>query len=813
MDKHLLMLAALSCAAATSWAADNEPVDSIRTYELQGVQVTSTRAGKKTPMAFSTLTQKQIKQVNFGQDIPYILSLTPSVTTTSDAGNGIGYTSIRVRGVDPSRINITANGVPVNDAESSQVYFVNMADFASSVQSMQIQRGAGTSTNGAGAFGATLNMQTENIGTQPYIGLDASAGSYYSHKETLRFGTGLLGGHWGLQGRLSNIGSKGYLDRASTKLNSYFLQAGYFTDNTMVKFLTFNGTERTYHAWNYASKYEQSLYGRRYNSCGVYWDQDGNMQYYDGQTDNYHQQNYQFIVNQLLGDKWSINATLHYTKGQGYYEEYKDGKAWADYGLATDDKNNFIVSNGTTYYSHIMGDLVRQKKMDNDFYGAIASINYDNKKDLKATLGAGWNRYDGQHFGKVIWETTTPYYIYKDANGNKLEAANGTVTKPYAPTRTVYPNFEYYRDEAWKSDFNVYGKAAWTFLPGLNAYVDLQYRHVGFRLQDPGDWYGANPDNKLWAHDDFDFFNPKAGLNYQFDSHNRFYVSYAISHKEPTRNDYQNNYINHLKAEKLQDVEFGYRYESPKFTAGANFYYMYYNHQYVLTGALNEIGEMIANNDGKSSYREGIELEGAWKPCKYFRWDLNATFSRSINKNWNQSTVLVDDQNKPVYDDSYNNVAGENVNLGNTHTAFSPDVIVNNILTFTYNGFNVSVQSQYVGEQYLTNTDFKNMICHDENGNETIETLMLKDHFTTNVDLSYNFSLKKFGIKSANVGVTFYNIFNTKYDNNGWGAPQIAKTKDSSVIAFNDWGTRDKEAAGFAPSAPFNWMAHLSINF
>ena len=253
MDKHLLMMAALSCAATASWAADNEPVDSIRTYELQGVQVTSTRAGKKTPMAFSTLTQKQIKQVNFGQDIPYILSLTPSVTTTSDAGNGIGYTSIRVRGIDPSRINITANGVPVNDAESSQVYFVNMADFVSSVQSMQLQRGAGTSTNGAGAFGATLNMQTENIGTQPYIGLDASAGSYYSHKETLRFGTGLLHDHWGLQGRLSNIGSKGYLDRASTKLNSYFLQGGYFSDNTMVKLLTFNGTEQTYHAWNYAS--------------------------------------------------------------------------------------------------------------------------------------------------------------------------------------------------------------------------------------------------------------------------------------------------------------------------------------------------------------------------------------------------------------------------------------------------------------------------------------------------------------------------------------------------------------------------------
>lgn len=773
MDKHLLMLAALSCAATTSWAADNEPVDSIRTYELQGVQVTSTRAGKKTPMAFSTLTQKQIKQVNFGQDIPYILSLTPSVTTTSDAGNGIGYTSIRVRGIDPSRINITANGVPVNDAESSLVYFVNMGDLASSVQSMQLQRGAGTSTNGAGAFGATLNMQTENIGTQPYIGLDASAGSYYSHKETLRFGTGLLHDHWGLQGRLSNIGSKGYLDRASTKLNSYFLQGGYFSDNTMVKFLTFNGTEQTYHAWNYASKYEQSLYGRRYNSCGEYYDDKGNVQYYKDQTDNYHQMNYQAIWNQLYGQSWSSNVTLHYTYGYGYYNEYKKKKNYQDYGLSD---------------TKFKSDLTRKKLMENNLYGVVASINYDNKSNYKATLGGGWNKYVGDHWGEVLW----------------------TKEKVY----TFYPGYEYYRNRAWKSDFNIYTKESWTFLPGLNAYIDLQYRHVGYRMQDPRDYYIDEDRTKgYWAHDDFDFFNPKFGINYQLDSHNRLYASYAISHKEPTRNDYQDNEVQHLKAEKLQDVEFGYRYESPKFTAGANFYYMYYNHQYVLTGTLNEIGEMIANNDGKSSYREGIELEGAWKPCKYFRWDLNATFSRSINKNWKQSTVLVDDQNKPVYDDSYNNVAGENVNLGNTHTAFSPDVIVNNILTFTYNGFNASVQSQYVGEQYLTNTDFKNMICHDENGNETIETLMLKDHFTTNVDLSYNFSLKKFGIKSANVGITFYNIFNTKYDNNGWGAPQIAKTKDGSVIAFNDWGTRDKEAAGFAPSAPFNWMAHLSINF
>ena len=748
-------MVALSCAATASWAADNEPVDSIRTYELQGVQVTSTRAGKKTPMAFSTLTQKQIKQVNFGQDIPYILSLTPSVTTTSDAGNGIGYTSIRVRGIDPSRINITANGVPVNDAESSQVYFVNMADLASSVQSMQLQRGAGTSTNGAGAFGATLNMQTENIGTQPYIGLDASAGSYYSHKETLRFGTGLLHDHWGLQGRLSNIGSKGYLDRASTKLNSYFLQGGYFSDNTMVKLLTFNGTEQTYHAWNYASKYEQSLYGRRYNSCGEYYDDKGNVHYYKDQTDNYHQMNYQAIWNQLYGQNWSSNVTLHYTYGYGYYNEYKSNKNYQDYGLSD---------------TKFKSDLTRKKLMENNLYGVVASINYDNKSNYKATLGGGWNKYIGDHWGEVLWT--------KDK------------------VNTFYPGYEYYRNRAWKSDFNIYTKESWTFLPGLNAYIDLQYRHVGYRMQDPRDYYINEDRTKgYWAHDDFDFFNPKFGINYQLDSHNRLYASYAISHKEPTRNDYQDNEVQHLKAEKLQDVEFGYQYESSKFTAGANFYYMYYNHQYVLTGELNDIGEMKASNENSGrSYREGVELEAAWKPVDWFRWDANATLSRNICKDW---TVTLKD--------------GSAVSLGDTHTAFSPDFIFNNIFTFNYKGFNAGIQSQYIGKQYLTNTDFDSYKNYNKDGSFDQDVdMFLKAHFNTNVNLSYHFALPCFGLKDITLGVTLYNIFNAKYDNNGWAAPSFRKDSKGNVEAYC---TDDLYEAGFAPSAPFNWMAHLSINF
>lgn len=356
MKKDLLVLVAMAMSVSAATATNNkkveQPIDSLETIALQEVQVVSTRATGKMPLAFTNVTKYAIKSVNYGKDIPYLLALTPSVTLTSDAGNGIGYTTLRVRGTDPSRINITANGVPMNDAESSSLFWVNFGDFASSAQSIQIQRGVGTSTNGAGAFGATVNMQTENVGMEPYVGLDFSGGSYYSHKETVRFGTGLINGHWGIQGRLSNIGSKGYIDRASSKLNSYFVQAGYFGDNTMVKFITFNGQEETYHAWNYTSKYEQSLYGRQYNSCGEYYTIDGKTLYYDNQTDHYHSQNYQLIWNQTLSQFWGLNAALHYTRGDGYYEEYKVNKNLQDYGLST---------------YKFKTDLIRRKQMGNDF--------------------------------------------------------------------------------------------------------------------------------------------------------------------------------------------------------------------------------------------------------------------------------------------------------------------------------------------------------------------------------------------------------------------------------------------------------------
>ena len=753
--KKLWSMALLTIAMAVQ----AEEADTLKSVELQDVQVVSTRATRKTPMAFTNMNKEQLKAVNYGQDVPYLLSLTPSVTMTSDAGNGIGYTSLRVRGTDPSRINITANGIPMNDAESAQLYWVNMGDFASSVQSMQIQRGVGTSTNGAGAFGATLNMQTENIGMQPYVGVDLSGGSYYSHKETVRFGTGLISGHWGLQGRLSNIGSKGYLDRASTKLNSYFLQAGWFGDNTVVKFITFNGVEETYHAWNYTSKYEQILYGRTYNSCGEYYDADGNTRYYDNQTDNYHQQNYQLIWNQRLTSELNLNAALHYTKGDGYYEEYKRKRTLFEYEL--DPEETWATS-----------DLVRQKKMSNDFYGAVASLNYNNSLGLQATLGGGWNKYDGDHFGLVKWVK--------------------------APVTALTPDHPYYDNNTKKTDFNIYGKVTYDFLPGLNAFLDLQYRHVGIKMDGPTDEINWDTYKRIvyGMKESYDFFNPKFGLNYDITHSHKVYASYAIAHKEPTRNNFENNINAELampKAERLNDLEVGYKYQSQCFTAGANLYWMNYKDQFVLTGEIDKIGEAITRNLPKS-YRLGVELEAAWKPVDWFRWDANATWAKNRVKD-----ITVQLTDKSV------------ANLGDQPLAFSPDFIFNNIFTIDYKGLKASIQSQYISDQYLTNTGFKSYQTLDDNGQMTDVSMMLDGHFTTNIDLSYNFCLPKLGIKDATIGLTFYNIFSAKYDNNGWAAP--AFTKENGKVVATGWDSSDQYEAGFAPSAPFNMMAHLSVNF
>ncbi len=756
MKKIFWLFAFFPLAAfADSGGTDLEsfPIDSLNVIRLQEVQVLSTRAREKTPMAYTDIDKETLSEVNYGRDVPLMLSIMPSVVTTSDAGNGIGYTSIRVRGTDPTRINVTANGIPINDSESGNVYWTNMPDIASSLESMQICRGVGTSTNGAGAFGATISMQTENIKGKPFLGVDLSAGSYSSHKETLRFGTGLIGNHWGFSARLSNIGSNGYIDRASSRLDSYFIQGGYFSQNTVVKFVTFNGKEKTYHAWNYPSKYEMELYGRRYNSCGyMYTDAEGAQHFYDNQIDLYHQQHYQLLLDQLLPHNLSLNVGLHYTRGDGYYEEYKRKRTLIEYGLS-DDPND-------------KSDLVRRKQMENDFYGLIASINYEGKHGLRLTLGGGWNKYDGDHFGKVIWVES--------------------------PVEELHPEEEYYFNNAKKVDGNIYGKLSYDFIKGLSGFLDLQYRHVGYKMRGSSDEFSWEEmqNEEFKVNDNFDFFNPKVGLYYSIGKYHDVYASFALAHKEPTRNDYEDNLNSSLKAERLVDWEWGYKFHRLRYLLGVNFYLMRYANQFVLTGEKDNIGDMIARNVGKS-YRLGLEVESSWTPVDFFSWVINFTLSKNRAKDWHVTDGLT----------------GESLSLGSTPISFSPGFILGNAFHFDYKGFKAIISSKYVGRQYLTNTGIKSYESYSIDGIEDV-SMVIDPHFTTDLDLSYTFKVK--GIKAIRLGCTIYNIFSAKYMNNGWSSPYYTTSSDGKVIAYTN---NDKEETGYAVSCPINFLAHFSIDF
>ena len=736
-----MIFAGCLMAGASVFAQAGE-TDSLKVVNLQEVQIVSTRATSKTPVAFTNVSKEELKKQNFGQDIPFLLSMTPSALTTSDAGAGIGYTTLRVRGTDGTRINITANGIPMNDAESHTLFWVNMPDFASSVKDIQVQRGAGTSTNGAGAFGASVNMQTEGISMQPYAEINASYGSFNAHKETVKFGTGLLKDHWAFDARLSNIGTDGYIDRASVDLYSFYAQGGYFADNTSVKFITFGGKEKTYHAWNYATKEEMKKYGRRFNSCGMYTDDDGHIRFYKDQTDNYLQMNYQLLLNHTFSAAWNLNAALHYTKGDGYYQEYKEDRSLKEY-----RQHPFMYDAKEVEKS----DLIRQKKMDNHFGGGVFSVNYRNEK-LDASLGGALNYYDGWHFGRVIW--------VKNYIGELL------------------PDHEYYRNKAKKTDGNLYLKANYNLVAGLNAYADLQYRYINYKIHGDNDKYDYNTDGlqKLAVNDHFNFFNPKAGLNWDIDSNNRVYASFSVAQKEPTRNNYTDgNADEYPKAEKLYDYELGYTYRNTWLSAGVNFYYMDYKDQLVLTGELNEIGEAMARNV-PDSYRTGVELMLGVKPCRWFQWDINGTLSKNRVKNFTEK----------LYEDEWKNPI--EVEHGNTPIAFSPDFILNNRFSFSHKGFEAALQSQYVSKQYMSNA---------KQAEQTLDA-----YFVSNLNLAYTFQLRH--VKSVTVGFTIYNLFNEKYENNGYAGSGYT-LKDGKPERYN--------YAGYAAQAGTNVMGNISIRF
>lgn len=645
MKRESLSLAGL-LLVFNAYGSDPEPADSLkiaRDVALDEVMVSATRATREMPVAFSELSGEELNSRNDGQGIPFLISLTPSVIMTSDDGTGIGYSGFRIRGTDANRINVTVNGVPVNDAESHTVFWVNMPDFASSVDNIQIQRGAGTSTNGAAAFGATVAMQTQKPDLKPYAEYQLSAGSFGTVRNMVKGGTGLMHGRFVLDARYSHVRSDGFIRRAATDMSSWFLSAAWYGDNSLVRFQTFGSSEETYQAWGGVPA--RMLNGdRKYNPCGEY-EEDGAVKYYDNQTDNYRQQHYHLIFTRRMGDYWNANATLHYTPGEGYYEDYREDDDFAG---------------GET-------DLVRRKWLESDFYGGIFGLNYL-RDGLHATLGGGINRYLCDHFGRIVW----------------------TKVADLLPE----PDHEYYRNTGDKLDYNLYVKSNYRIVPALSAFLDLQFRGIDYTIGGSDDKAGENLHvDKRWH-----FFNPKAGLNFRRNGHNAF-ASFAVANREPNRDNFTEAGVDERPThETLYDYEAGYEFTHPRFRLGVNLYYMDYENQLILTGKISEIGEALTSNI-RDSYRTGIELTAGVKIADWLSWSGNATVSRNRIENF---TEVIEN-----YDADWTPVPGQEVvenRLGTTHIAFSPELVGNSVFDLKRKGFSASFISQYVGRQYMDNT-------------------------------------------------------------------------------------------------------------
>ena len=618
------------------------PTDSIQIKkELDEVNVNALRASEKTPMTFTNLSEEEIDQQNLGQDLPYLLSTMPSLVTTSDAGAGVGYTGFRVRGSDPTRVNVTINGIPLNDSESQGVWWVNMPDFASSIENIQIQRGVGSSTNGASAFGATINLKTDGLNTKAYALSNNTVGSFKTLKNNVEFGTGLLNGKFTFDGRLSRITSDGYIDRATSDLKSFYLSGAYYGSDEVLKGIVFSGKERTYQAWNGVPlNYLENDSLRTFNSYT-----------YENEVDNYGQTHYQLHYTKQLNSNSNYNLSFHYTKGAGYYEQYKASESFSDYGFS-----EIIIQDDTINET----DLIRRKWLDNDFYGTVFSYN-TSIDNMDLTFGGAWNTYTGKHYGEVIWA--------QYASDSEL----GHI---------------YYDNDATKDDFNVYTKLNYQYNDKLSLYADLQrrtidYTFIGF------DQEGNNVEQSA----DFDFFNPKFGIFYQMNQNKSAYASFAVANKEPNRNDFvESSPDSRPQHETLFDTELGYKINGNKLQFGINAYYMVYENQLVLTGQINDVGAYTRTNIDYSE-RKGIEVEAAYVISEKLKWVGNATFSENKIANFTE------------YVDNWDTWGQETIHYEDTDISFSPDLIWASTFSYQLNDhLNAQFISKYVGDQYIDNT-------------------------------------------------------------------------------------------------------------
>ena len=711
------------------------------------VLISATRAGNKTPVAYSNVSSDEISKMNMGQDIPYLLQLTPSFVATSDAGAGVGYTNFRIRGTDLNRINVSIDGIPISESESHGTWFVDMPDLASSLENVQVQRGVGTSANGAAAFGGSIDLQTNTLNKDPYSEYRISYGSFNTLKNTIAAGTGLMNGKFTFDVRLSKLKSDGFIDRASSDLKSFFVSGGYYTKKSVLKINVFSGLEETYQSWwgvpsvrlnndmEGMQEYENNwLYTPEQTQHMINSDRRTYNYYtYDNQIDHYQQDYYHLHFSHQFNEYLHLNTGLHYRRGHGYYENYKAGEDLKkDYNIPYP-----VVGNDTVFSS----DVVNRKWLDNDFYGLVFALTH--KKDrVDFTLGGGWNTYDGDHFGNVIWAQ----YL-----------------------GDVAPNYEWYRGNGLKKDFNVYGKFSYQLVEQINVYADLQYRNINYKIT------GINDDLRdISQEHDFNFFNPKLGIFFQPTDNQKLYVSFAVANREPNRDNFVDADPNGKQPvhETLHDWEMGYDFQSSNFTVGANLYYMNYKDQLVLTGEINDVGGVIMLNVDKS-YRAGLELQTGWKISRNLQWNANATFSKNKIKDFIEYVDDWDTGRQQVFE------------LGTTDLAFSPSFIGNSQILFTpAKNFSISLISNYVGKQYIDNTSNNNRV--------------LDAYFLNNLKVDYNIKTGFFDEIVLHCMVN--NLFNEKYESNAW------------VYSYYLGGERYKQD-GYFTQAGTNFLVGIDFKF
>ena len=690
--------------------------------QLPPLEVRAIRASERAPFAKQNLSKSDIQKNNLGPDLPFLLNQTPSVLVQSDAGNGIGYTGIRIRGTDATRINVTINGIGYNDAESMGTFLVNLPDFASSVSSIQIQRGVGSSSNGPSAFGASINLSTHELNEKAYFSTSNSAGSFGTLKNTIQFGSGLINKYFTVDARVSNIKSDGYIDRAFSDLRSYYVSGAYIKGKTSLRFTTFSGKEKTYQAW-YGVSASDLKNNRTFNPAGT--EKPGDP--YSNQTDNYTQTHYQLFFNHQVAQNLDLQVSSYYTKGAGYYEEYKADQSLSKYNIPT-----------ITLYPpiNIQSDLIRRRWLKNDFYGQNISLQYK-KNDEEISIGGGWSTYTGRHFGRVKW-------IEK-------------ITIP-AP-------FTYYDLPAIKKEANLYTKWQHSWASNFSSYIDLQYRNVTHRM----DGFQNNP--TLNINRSFGFFNPKIG--YQFNKNGWVhYASYAIGHKEPNRDDFEVGAATQPKPERLQDLEIGLEKRNKKTTWSANFYYMHYKDQLVLTGKINDVGAYTRMNV-PNSYRLGIELMHTTILTSKLQLSSNVTFSRNKIKSFTE------------FIDNYDTGNQDAITRNNTDIAFSPNFIAAATLAYKpVKQFTIELQTKWVGKQYLDNSSLQE---------RSLEAF-------ANQDISASYEFAKKTSRSFLLTARVNNISNQRYIPNGYSYAYV-------------YGGETITANGYYPMATFNYLIGITIKF